>query len=278
MVFCFRIDIDSAYGMRNGVPNILELLRKLDILATFFVVTGGETGIVDILSGGKRVTEGAAGVKLPPLEIARILVAPYNFAIKHADTLTEAVKNGHEIGAHGWKHREWTRALDGIDVNDRFSKITHVFNETFGFAPMCFAAPAFKTNAAVLNALDRFQFQAAGDLNGSVPFHPVVGETHFKHVQVPVTLKDQYTRPLIEGLHFDGYSDDSIVKTITSQITEQEKQFGFSCFYCHDVFEGINKLNLLKDVLTFVKLEGIETATITQVAKNCKKEKQVNLQ
>ncbi|MFH0713561.1 MAG: polysaccharide deacetylase family protein [Candidatus Micrarchaeota archaeon] len=279
MVFCFRVDIDSAYGMRNGVPNILDLLRKLDIPATFFVVTGGESGLFELVRYPRtNLPNAAAGVKLPASEIVRMLVAPYNFAVKHADTLRDAMKNGHEVGCHGWKHREWTRALNRIDVNDRFSKITRVFNETFGFAPLCFAAPAFQTNLAVLAALDKFGFQAAGDLDGNAPFHPIVGETHFRHVQVPVTLKDAYTRPLIEGLHFDGYSDAAIVREITKRIAEQEQQFGFSCFYCHDVFEGINKFNLLKDVLTFVKLEGIETATITQVAKNCKKEKQVNLQ
>ncbi len=278
MVFCFRVDIDSAYGMRNGVPNILELLRKLDMQASFFVVMGGETGLFEFLSGGQRATSGAAGVKLPALEMARILAMPYNFAVKHVETLHAAVKDGHEVGPHGWKHREWTRSLDAIDVDSRFTQITALYrDQLFGTTPASFTAPGFKTNAAVLNALDKFSYAAAGDLDGVEPFRPVVGETKYRHVQVPVTLKDKQTRPLIEGLHFDGYSDDAIVKTITSEITRQEKENGFSCFYCHDVFEGITKLNLLKDVLTFVKLEGIETATVQQVARKCSVYKKVNL-
>ena len=61
MSFCFRVDIDSAYGMRKGIPNILDLLRKLDMPASFFVVNGGETGLVNLLSGGKNVGHGAPG-------------------------------------------------------------------------------------------------------------------------------------------------------------------------------------------------------------------------
>ncbi len=278
MVFCFRIDIDSAYGLHNGVPKILELLRQLDMPASFFVVMGGETGLLDFLSGGKRVTTGAPGVKLPSWEIARILLAPYNFAEKHIELLKQAKGNGHVVGCHGWKHREWTRGLDNLDVGERFSKIESKYVELFDVKPTCFTAPAFKTNKLVLNTLDKFGYEVAGDLDGKAPFRPVVGENKYKHVQVPVTLKDRFTRPLIEGLHFDGYSDDSIVKIITEQITRQESENGFSCFYCHDVFEGITKINLLKDILTFVKLEGFETATMQQVGKNCKEYKKVNFQ
>lgn len=277
MVFCFRVDIDSAYGMRNGVPNILELLRKLDMPASFFVVMGGETGLFEFLTGGQRVATGAPGVKLPAWEMARILAAPYNFAQRHADTLRGALKDGHEVGPHGWKHREWTRSLNSLDIDQRFTQITQLYGELFGTAPASFTAPGFKTNVAVLNALDKFDFSAAGDLDGVEPFRPVIGERKYCHVQVPVTLKDKQTRPLIEGLHFDGYSDDSIVKLITAEIARQEKENGFSCFYCHDVFEGITKLNLLKDVLTFVKLEGFEVLTMEQAAKDCKAYKEVEL-
>lgn len=277
MVFVFRVDIDSAYGMRNGVPNILELLRKLDMPASFFVVMGGETGLFEFLTGGQRVATGAPGVKLPALEMVRILAAPYNFAERHADTLRTAINDGHEVGPHGWKHREWTRSLESINVEQRFTQITQLYPKLFSSAPSSFTAPGFKTNVAVLTSLDKFGFKAAGDLDGTEPFRPVVGETKYRHVQVPVTLKDKQTRPLIEGLHFDGYSDDSIVKIITGQIAQQERENGYSCFYCHDVFEGITKLNLLKDVLTFVKLEGIETATIKEVAAKCKTYQQLNL-
>ncbi len=269
MSFCFRVDIDSAYGMRKGVPNILDLLRKLDMQASFFVVTGGETGLVDLLAGGKNVGHGAPGVKLPPWEIARVLLAPQNFAIKHAELLLDAKKQGHEIGAHGWKHREWTRNLENLDLTDRFQKIVAQFQSTFGFKPTLFTAPAFKTNLAVLNALDKFGFQAAGDLDGVKPFHPVYAGQKFNHVQVPVTLKDQYTRPLIEGLCFDGYSDVSVVKLITTEIQKQQRENGFSCFYCHDLFEGINKISVLKEVLTFVKQENIEITTMHRAAKQC---------
>ncbi len=276
MAFCFRVDIDSAYGMRNGVPNILELLRKLDMPASFFVVMGGETGALELLRSPRtNIPSPVVGVKLPFLEIARMLTKPYNFAVKHADTLRAAMREGHDVGVHGWKHREWTRSLDRIDVNNRFSRMAELFSKTFGLLPSSFTAPAFRTNVTVLEALDRFEFQAAGDLEGVVPFRPVVGERKFKHVQVPVTLKDEYTRPLIEGLCFDGYTDSAVVKSITSRITAQEAKYGFSCFYCHDVYEGINKLNLLKDVLTFVKLEGIEAITMGEAARRCKAFKKV---
>lgn len=277
MVFVFRVDIDSAYGLRNGVPRILELLSKLDFKASFFVVMGGETGILEILKQRNKAAGGIPGVKLPLWEITRILAAPYNFAEKHADILHDAIENGHEVGCHGWKHREWTRALDEIDIRHRFKEMSSVYEKMFASLPKLFTAPGFRTNLKVLECLDEFNYLCAGDLDGVRPFKPIVNERKFSHVQVPVTLKDKRTRPLIEGLCLDGYSDESIAKIITNEIKKQEHQSGFACFYCHDLFEGVTKLNLLEQVLTFVKNEDIETATMSEVARNCKNYLEVKL-
>ena len=273
--FALRVDIDSRYGLLHGVPNIQDILRRLDLKASFYVVMGGETGIFELLRTRRsgKTNEPFKGVKLPAAEIARMLLLPRNFAEENVELLRSIKAQGHFLGVHGWKHREWTRALDLIDVRDRLGKCVEKYKELFGEAPTGFVGPGFKTDARVLQALDDFGFKYAGDLAGEEAFHPEYKGKRFNHVQVPITLRAANTSPLIEEFSLAGMSDDAVAKETIRHINLQSEK-GMASFYCHDIFEGTYKPKVLEEVLRYAK-ENLECTTMEEIGRKAQKSREV---
>ncbi len=272
-----RIDIDGRMGLRKGVPNLLEVLRRTDVRASFFTVMGGESSIIDVLRYRGGPEPSWDDITLPKTEVLRTLFFPKDFVTENAGILEKILAEGHTLGPHGWKHRAWTRCLDKLDVDEQFKMMIAKYRRLFRKKPRSFAGPAFKTNLRVLECLDKHGFLCAGDVQDGGAFHPVVGGKRFKHVQVPVTLRAHNTDPLIEWFSGQGLSDDAVVKKIAGMVVEREKRGALSVFYCHDFFEGIYKPHLVERVLKEVKGRGAEFATMEEIAKKCRTWKEVVL-
>lgn len=274
-MFCLRVDIDSRFGLLNGVPKLLEALRKQDAKASFYVPMGGESTLPELLRhrGGERGAAG--GVKLPALEILRMCLLPRNFAEENITLLKRITDEGHELGVHGWKHRAWTRSLASINAAGHVALATRKFEELFGRKPKSFAAPAFKTSRTVLEALDAFGYSAAGDLEGDAPFKPVVGGKEYSCVQVPITLKMPNTDPLIEAFSLQGMNDNDVVARVCGMIDELEARGKLASLYCHDLFEGTAKPHVVEAVLAHVKMQGYELSTVEKIGAGATARKQI---
>lgn len=276
-MFGFRIDIDSRYGLLHGVPRLLEVLRRQDIAASFFIPMGGESSVAELLRyrGGERGAMG--GVKLPKAELARMVLFPKNFAEENVELLRQILSEGHTLGVHGWKHRAWTRALERIDVGKHVLLATEKYEELFGKKPLSFAAPAFKSSRKVLDALEGNGYRVAGDLDGNDAFFPIVDGRKYSCCQVPVTLKQENTDPLIESFSLQGASDDAVAQKICGLVDGKEMQGSLATLYCHDFFEGVHKPHVVESVLAHVKKEGYAHNTMEEIGLRCKSSKKVEL-
>jgi peptidoglycan/xylan/chitin deacetylase (PgdA/CDA1 family) len=87
----------GQYGSRSGLPRVLNLLKRYDIPATFFI-----PGVT---------------AKLYPEEVKRIAAA------------------GHEIGIHGWIH-EWTASLERDDERMLMERSLATLEELSGRRPV----------------------------------------------------------------------------------------------------------------------------------------------
>jgi peptidoglycan/xylan/chitin deacetylase (PgdA/CDA1 family) len=263
--------------MRRGVPVLQDILRRCDINASFFIPTGGESSIFELakFSGGGKAM--AAGVSLPKHELARMVAFPKNYFLENIQALKDMQAHGHTVGVHGFKHRAWTRGLDRIDVLEQVSLATQQYMKSMGRPPVSFAAPGFMANSSVLTALDSCGYRAAGDLDYPEAFYPVVNGVSFKCAQVPVTLKAPTTQPLFEYYCQKGLSDSQVVKQICSDIDRLAGSEKLATLYCHDYFEGTLKPLLVDEVLSHVKKQGYQTATIEEIARSCKKSVRISL-
>ncbi|MBT3866184.1 polysaccharide deacetylase family protein [Candidatus Woesearchaeota archaeon] len=260
MSFTLRVDLESQKGISKGLPNLLDLLAKHGIKASFYLTMGGESNIFEILKyRGAVPGAGERSINVFSfMDKLRMAIHPIDFVKKNKSLLKRILKEGHELGIHGWKHRRWTRGLEKIDVDRDVKLAISKYVSLFGKNPDSFCSPAFRTNQRVVDVLDARGIKFVSDFFAKVP--AVVGGT--KMVNVPVTIKGEMNTPIIEHLVTKGYSDDAIFEYLVENIEKKK----FSVMYVHGMYECIEKIDLLDRVFTFVKTSGIEVKTIRQVA------------
>jgi len=261
--FCLRIDIDTKKGLVEGVPSLLDLLDTYGIKGSFYIPTGGEATLLDVF----RYHEGPEFnqkhiEKLSLLEKFRTILHPVNFARHHSDILGDILDRGHELGVHGHKHRHWTRGLEHIDVKREITRMQETYADIIGKTPETFAAPGFRTNDAVLQALDQVGFIAASDKQGKQPFHPNIDGQECKHVQVPINVREGRMPP-IEAWRLKGLDDSTIIRRFHSRLQQQE----FVSTYIHPSYEGLKERDLLRDLFATVEKKEAESEAIQDIAK-----------
>lgn len=123
------------YGPRVGVPRILELLKHLNVPATFFV--------------------------------------PGYIAEQHPRMLAAIVEGGHEIGLHGYLH-EMLAYLDEAAEEALLVRTLELFQRMTGRRPVGFRAPWFETNPWTATLLHRHGLiYGASEMGDDVPYsHP----------------------------------------------------------------------------------------------------------
>src|SRR3972149_3173759 len=122
--FTLRVDLESDKGIKEGLPKLLDLLKRYDLKASFYLVMGGESNIWEILKYRKKMASAdERKIKVWTLkEKARMALFPKDFVKSNKNILQRILEEGHELGLHGWKHREWTRGLERINIERTIDK------------------------------------------------------------------------------------------------------------------------------------------------------------
>ena len=260
--FFLRVDVESDKGIKEGVPKLLDLLKEHNIKASFYLVMGGESNILELLKyRNLKNTNSMSGflsgdnrkVKLWSLkDKLRMAFFPKDFVRNNLDILKRILKEGHELGIHGWKHREWTRGLDTINIRKAIRKAKEKYEKIFGKYPISFASPGFNINEKVLKILEEEGFKYISDLEGE----DVEKKQGIKNV--PVTIIGKRKTPIIEYLISKGKTDDEILFEFKDLIKEK----GVVSFYIHDLYEARFKLRLLEKIFSLIKDNKIENKRI----------------
>lgn len=196
-VLGLRIDVDTHDGLRIGVPRIRELLRQLDVRATFFVTFGPErTGLAisrawdpafvwKMLRTRALRTYGWRTVLSGTLLPARLVGESFG------PILRDVMRDGHELGLHGYDHFGWQHRIPRMrrgDVETAFRNGIDAFTRAVGQAPCATAAPGWRTTATALAAQEQFGFKYASDTRGACPFRVQVDGPGYATLQIPTTL------------------------------------------------------------------------------------------
>ncbi len=257
--FALRVDLESYKGIKYGLPNILDLLAEFDLKASFYLVMGGESNLIELLRYREKI-KGERKIKVYTLkEKLRIALFPCDFVTKNLNIIRRILREGHELGIHGWKHRAWTRALDKINIEEHIKKAKQKYIKLFSQIPISFAAPGFRTNMEVIKLLDKYGFKVISDLPGEKPFK--IKGTNI--INVPVNICGNDNMPIIESLTQKRYNDDKIVTHLVHKI----KKTKYSVMYIHGLFEGMNKIELLRNLFLKLKKNNINIRRIVDIAK-----------
>ncbi len=193
-----KVDVDTFAGMRSGVPVLLDIFRKHDIKASFFVPMGRDntgrtvkrvftrkgflkkTGRVGVVStyGVKTLMY---GIVLPGPQIAR----------KNIDLIRKIIKQGHELGIHGYDHVRWHDSIKHFDEQEtrrEIEKLLSAYREIVGVNARSFAAPGWMINPFAFKIFNEKGLVYSSDTRGTCPFYPEMSGNKFPILQIPTTL------------------------------------------------------------------------------------------
>ena len=203
-VISLKIDVDTYHGMEDGVPVLLEILRRYNIKATFFLSFGPDNSgkAIRNIFRKKGFLSKMLRTRAPRLYGFKTMLygtlLPAPLIASALPKLTMRIfEEGHEVGVHAWDHRLWQDKLDEFSetrIREEFEKSFSAFRKILGMAPKATAAPAWFCNLVSLKVQDSLNLEYSSDTRGRLPFYPRINGEEFKTLQIPTN------QPCIEEL------------------------------------------------------------------------------
>jgi undecaprenyl phosphate-alpha-L-ara4FN deformylase len=246
-----KIDVDTFRGTREGVPRLVDLLKKHRAGATFLFSLGPDhTGraMRRVFRPGffSKVSRTSVlehyGVRT--LLYGTLRPGP-DIGLKCKNILRGVRDAGFEVGIHCWDHARWQDFVSSKDRNwteREMDLACRRFEEIFGEKPRTWGAAGWQTNAHAARFQERFDY--ASDTRGTRPFRPVWNGQAIGCPQIPTTLP---TLDELIGLHED------VVQHLLSL-----SGHGDHVFTAHAELEGGKLLPLFERLLVGWQEQGYE--------------------
>jgi peptidoglycan/xylan/chitin deacetylase (PgdA/CDA1 family) len=118
---------EGRYGVTRGLPRILDVLRRHDVPATFYV--------------------------------------PGDTAERHTEALKQVIEAGHEIGHHGYLHKQ-SDAISEREQREEIERGTKALEECLGVTPRGYRSPSWEHTPETLKLLHEHGFEWDSSLMG----------------------------------------------------------------------------------------------------------------
>jgi peptidoglycan/xylan/chitin deacetylase (PgdA/CDA1 family) len=216
-----KIDVDTWRGTRDGVPRLVEALKRHGAGGTFLFSLGPDhTGraIKRVFRSGfmKKVSRTSVvehyglrtllnGTLLPGPDIGR----PNGIG---ADIMRRVRDGGFEVGIHCWDHVRWQDGVAAADAEwtrGEVSRAVRRFEAIFGERPRTHGAAGWQMNRHALRLTQRMGFDYCSDGRGTHPFLPVADAELIRCPQLPTTLPT-----LDELIGVDGITVDNVAASL----------------------------------------------------------------
>ena len=257
MKLALKVDVDTWRGTRDGVPRLVELLKRHGAGATFLFSLGPDhTG-----RAMRRVFRPGFFSKVQRTSVLRhygvrtllygtLLPGP-DIGRRGASTLRAVRAAGFEVGVHCWDHVRWQ---DGVAFADadwterEMRRASERFTSIFRQAPKTWGAAGWQTNrhAAWVEEQD---FDYASDTRGRGPFRPLWDGVAVGCPQLPTTL------PTLDELIGRDRIDEGNVAAHILGLSAQPRAHVFTA---HAELEGGALLGAFDSLLRGWKEQGYE--------------------
>ena len=261
-----KIDVDTERGSRIGVPNLLNLLERLDIPATFYLSLGPDnTGraIKRIFRKGflKKIfrTKVINNYGIVTLLNGTLLPGPH-IGEKHFRLLESITAKGFEVGIHAYDHQKWQDGVSDLskeELTTEFKQALIQFEKIFKIKPITAAAPGWQVNQNTLEIYEEANLIYASDCRGIYPFYPQLGKTKYKVLQIPTTM------PTIDELL--GRKEFPLEKLIDHYLSIL-KVGKLNVITIHAELEGMKYFNWFYSLLNAFKEQRIEFVSLEKIA------------
>ena len=264
MKLALKIDVDTYRGTLQGVPRLVEVLRRHQAQATFLFSLGPDhTGraIKRVFRRGfmKKVsrTSVVSHYGLKTLMYGTLLPGP-DIGRRCANILRGVRDSGYEVGIHCWDHVKWQDgvASAGVAWTERQMQLAcNQFTTLFGEAAKVHGAAGWQMNPHAIRMTQRLGFDYASDGRGSHPFMPVWNAEIVHCPQLPTTLPT-----LDELIGLDGITEDNVHQHLL-ELTRNPPATGH-VFTLHAEMEGMKLAPAFDRLLAGWKAQGYELVSL----------------
>jgi undecaprenyl phosphate-alpha-L-ara4FN deformylase len=261
MQLALKVDVDTGIGLREGVPRLLELFRRYEIRASFFVSFGPDHSGRAI----RRIWRPSFMLKMMRTNPFRLYgvktllrgtLLPANpIGDENRADLSSILEAGHELGIHGYDHVFWQDRLEKLserEIADELGRSVRAYETILGARPRATAAPGWRCTAASLAVQDTFGFDYASDVRGGAAFFPAHRGRPFRTLQIPTTLPT-----LDELIGRERRVNDVLLSSLRD---------GLNVHTIHAEVEGRPYLPVFEELLREVQKRSVETVVLREVA------------
>ncbi|MBO9687897.1 MAG: polysaccharide deacetylase family protein [Mitsuaria chitosanitabida] len=251
-----KVDVDTLRGTVEGVPRLMEILRRHRVSATFLFSLGPDhTGWAL-----KRVFRPGFLTKVSRTSVVRhyglrtlmygVLLPAPDIGRRAAEPMRACAAAGHECGLHAWDHVLWhdqVRHRDEAWTRRQMGLAYDRFGEVFGRAPSTHGAAGWQINDAAWRQIDDWGMAYASDGRGREAFHPMVNGQRLRHVQMPTSLPT-----FDELIGLDGVEEQTVDRALLARTESDQDQV----FTLHAELEGGELASVFDRLLVGWKAQG----------------------
>jgi hypothetical protein len=175
-----KIDIDTYWGMKNGVPCLLQILKEFNLRGTFFLSIGPDNSgraalqlIKNPLFLKKMMRTNASTLYGWKTALYGTIFPAPMIALSFPQIVKEIIEAGHEVQFHAWDHRRWQDELSGKSekwIREWFAKGMNGFEKLTGKKPKAFGAPSWLIDDRVLAIIKEYKFDYLSCTRAKAPF------------------------------------------------------------------------------------------------------------
>lgn len=175
-----KIDVDTYWGMKQGVPCLLQTLKEYQVKGTFFLSIGPDNSgraILQLIKNPlflqKMMRTNAASLYGWRTALYGTLLPAPMIALAFPDIVRQIIDAGHEVQFHAWDHRRWQDELTKKSekwIREWFGKGIAGFKKLTGNQPTAFGAPSWLIDNRVLAIIKEYKFDYISCTRAKAPF------------------------------------------------------------------------------------------------------------
>jgi peptidoglycan/xylan/chitin deacetylase (PgdA/CDA1 family) len=259
MKLALKIDADTFRGTREGVPALIDILKRHGAGATFLFSLGPDhTGraVKRALRPGFMQKVGRTSVVshygLKTLMYGTVIPGP-DIGKRCAPILRRVRDEGFEVGIHTWDHVKWQDGVAGANedwTQWQMALAFQRFREIFGEDPAVHGAAGWQMNAHAYRRTQSLGFRYASDTRGTHPFIPVIRAEIVGCPQFPTTLPT-----LDELIGLDGITEANVAQSLLERTRIGDRSHVYTL---HAELEGMKLTRIFEGLLAGWKAQGYE--------------------
>lgn len=264
-----RCDVDFGIGLERGVPWLLDLLKRHDLRATFYVTMGPDgfrqhTNRLGSASYRKRIRRmnplGMINAFGPVYLVRQALGLRGTVGLSHPEVLRRIAGEGHELGVHGFDHYWWAEHVYGADeaaLKADMDRALDALRSSTGLDAKAWASPNWRCSGASLNLVDHYGFPYGADTRGREPFVPLLPGYRGRTPQLPISL------PCLHEI--SDYKNTTEPSAIRDEFVSHLHP-GYNVWCIHDYYEGVLRREMFEDVFARVIRDGWTVVPVASLA------------